>query len=167
MKKTLIILFLVCTTNQVFSQLKPDYDIYLLFNSEKKEMRIYTFSVDDSIYKIFTFSKVETKNKYKYALFINEKGEVKKGVIGTTSWPCCSLSLKYVSSKNKKLKILKTEASNIINHGDLIDTKFSNFLEILKKSNTVYIIDSSEEKKTFIILHMKSFFNLKHLFCIK
>lgn len=147
MKKVVFLIWFTCISNFCFSQVKSEYSIFLLLNSERKEMLIDSIMINNKLeLKIYTVTKEVPKEKENYILSIDEHGDVQKYVSGNTQQDCCKFTLKHVNAKNIKQKILKIKTSNSIYYKDILNTKFTNILKILREAKKIFIIDLKDER---------------------
>jgi pyoverdine/dityrosine biosynthesis protein Dit1 len=148
--QTYFILILSFYFSLSFSQIEKDYDIYLWLSSEKKEMRLATYSADTVSVKIYTIEKKRVTNKRPTRkLSINAKGELNRNIIAQMGNPqsCCSAQLAYNTIEQEIKKVSKNEIKNKLTYDDLIESKFENFLKILLDAKKVYVIDTSNEEE--------------------
>lgn len=140
-----LLVFNFTLLNAQISEINPDYDIYLLLNSEDKEMIRGEIIANDTLnFKTFIISKKVPSEKQKYSLHVNEKGKLQK-MVNSENNVCCSVTLSFSSARDEYKKISKTSTLNIIDYKTFLSTKFESFLSVLKKATNIYVIDEHEQ----------------------
>ena len=127
--KKFIIIIVFCISNLGFSQFNQDYDIFLLLDSEKKEMLVNSYFVEnDLIIRRYSIVKNIPKEKGEYLSFgINKKGKIYTAIRGANHSKPGELLLIHGPSKHTKKKFLKIKDLNIISYEDILNTSFISF----------------------------------------
>ncbi|MCK0177696.1 hypothetical protein MWU50_00165 [Flavobacteriaceae bacterium S0862] len=148
--KKFIIIIVFCISNLGFSQFNQDqdYDIFLLLDSEKKEMLVNSsFIENDLIIRTYIISKNIPKEKGEHISFrVNEKGKIYTAINGANHVERGKLVLIYGSPKHSKKKFLKIKDLNIISYEDILNTNFKSFLKLLGEATNIYVIDAKDVK---------------------
>lgn len=157
MKKVFIVLF-AFSSCFLFSQTEKNYDLYFYFDSCKNEMNVTSKQLDDNVFiKVFTFNKKIPKEEFKYSLFIDNDGKLSKGIKGTTAINNNQITLKFISSKHKKILLNNFLQKNIIDYKSFINAEFKSCIQLLSNANKIYIIDKKEDKEMQYTAYQVSF----------
>lgn len=147
MNKLMLTTLFVCVSIITHSQSKPKYDIFLLLNSEKKEMLVNSSFVKSDLIRTYIISKYIPKEKGEHISFrVNKKGEVYTAIRGANHTERGRLVLIYGSPKHSKKKVLKIKDLNIISYKDILNTNFESFLNLLREATNIYVIDAKDVK---------------------
>lgn len=149
MKKFLVII-VFCVSNLGFSQFyqDKDYDIFLLLDSEKKEMLVNSSFVKKGlIFKTFSITKNIPKEKGEHVSFgVNKKGKIYTAIRGANHAEPGKLVLIYGSHKHSKKQVLKIKDLNIITYKDILNTRFKSFLNLLREATNIFVIDAKDDE---------------------
>ncbi len=131
------------------AQIKVDYNIYLLLNSDSKQMNVVVKKISDTVQiKTFSFSKAISAENFKYNLSIDKNGKIIKGLKKpATNKKDGKIRLHHYSYIHSAVSINDLSDYNVINYDDFMDAEFKSFSKILRKADKIYIIDMKENKE--------------------
>lgn len=148
MKRYISLILLFAIVQICNAQVKTDYTIYLVLNSDSQQMNVAEKKINDSVkIRTYTFSKDALNAHHKYNLSVNKNGKLIKGI--------------KQSDKNKKEERIKLHHysyihgeeilsdlanSNVINYDDFMNSEFKNFNSIIRNADKIYIIDMKDNK---------------------
>ncbi|MFD1062364.1 hypothetical protein ACFQ1Q_03835 [Winogradskyella litorisediminis] len=139
-----LILFNFCA-----SQNAKNYDIYLVFNSNKKEVYISERKINDGSQKFFHFGR---KNEEEYTMFINDTGKLEKKHRAKYGLGCCKITAMHDSKENEVKTLRVIDMKNIITYDDFMSVDFNLFYKIIKRAKNVYFVDEGSETDNSIRL---------------
>ncbi|MCA0131539.1 hypothetical protein [Winogradskyella alexanderae] len=149
MKNSLLLVLFLVSIQLSFGQLKKKYSIFLNFDASKNEMIVSEKKMSDSIWvRTYKFSKDTSKESCKFALQINQEGElIKRGEANKLIKAEETVTLYHYSYRNRVEELDKMPNKNVINYNDFINSEFKSFNKVLKNAEHIYVIDKSFTSK--------------------
>lgn len=145
---SLTIIFFLTLSQICYSQSKKEYNLYLVFNSNNKEVNVVERKVNDSVLiKTFSFSKDLSVENFEYELSVDDNGKINKDSNRVPISKKGKITLYHYSYMHKEEIINDIPEDNIIYYKDFVDSEFKSFNKVLRKATKIYMIDIKDKGK--------------------
>ena len=146
---SLTLIFFLTLSQVCYSQSKKEYNVYLVFNSNNKEVNVVERKVNDSVLiKTFSFSKDLTVENFEYELSVDDNGKINKDSNRVPISKKGKITLYHYSYIHKEETINDIPEDNIIDYKDFVNAEFKSFNKVLRKATKIYMIDIKNNGKS-------------------
>lgn len=140
---------MLLSLTSVYSQIKPEYEIYLMFDSSKNQIRVNEKNVKNYTFKFFHIPRADEK-KYPYSYSIDDNGKLRKGLKGAVGYGCCNITATYNNKENEIRLVTIVDMKNLINYKDYMSVDFKNVYKIIEGAKKVFVVDENEKDENSI-----------------